>query len=44
LKKYEKVLKKEVGAGKTVIGKLKGKYKGILQFEKVKVEISFDKK
>jgi len=44
LKKYEKILKKEVGASKTVVGKLKGKYKGSLQFEKVKVEILFDKK
>jgi len=44
LKKYEKVLKKEVGASKIVVGKLEGKYKGSLEFEKTKVKISFNRK
>jgi len=43
LKKYEKVLKKEVSAKKIFVGKLQGKYKGSLQFENVKIDISFEK-
>jgi len=43
LEKYVKILKKEVGAKKVRVGKLKGKHKGSLEFEKVKIEIMFDK-
>jgi len=43
LKKYEKNLKKEVGAKKIFVGKVAGKYKGSLQFEDKEIEIAFDR-
>jgi len=43
LKKFEKELKKEVGASKIVFGKLKGKYKGKIELEEKVVELGFDK-
>ncbi|HLC39393.1 MAG TPA: isoleucine--tRNA ligase [archaeon] len=41
LKKFEKELKKEVGAMKIMFGKLQGKYKGEVQFENKLIEIAF---
>jgi len=43
LKKFEKELMKEVGAGKILVGKLKGKFTGKLEFEGKIIEIKFDK-
>jgi len=43
LKKHLNLLKKEVGAKKVVLGELKGKFKGSLEFEGNRVEISFEK-
>lgn len=43
LEKYRKSLMKEVGASKLTIGKLKGKYENILEFEGKQIEIAFDK-
>ena len=42
LKKFEKELKKEVGAGSITFGKLRGKFTGKASFEKNIVEIGFD--
>lgn len=43
LKKYEKILAKEVGAKKIQLGKTEGRYKGSLQFGNAKIEIAFDR-
>ncbi|MDI6798937.1 MAG: isoleucine--tRNA ligase [Candidatus Aenigmarchaeota archaeon] len=43
LKKYVEELKKEVGAKEIKIGKLEGKYRGSLEFEKKRIEIAFNK-
>jgi isoleucyl-tRNA synthetase len=43
LHKYTKLLCKEIGASKIVIGKLKGKFKGQLKFKDKSVEIAFEK-
>jgi len=43
IKKYVEMLKKKVGAKKIEIGKLKGEHKESLEFEKIKVEIAFEK-
>lgn len=43
LKKFVKRLKKDVGASEVIIGKLEGKYVGKLEFEKVEIEVKFDK-
>jgi len=43
LEKYVQSLKKEVGAKEIIVGKLEGEHKGSLKFEKLKVEIAFDK-
>ncbi|MFN6991507.1 MAG: class I tRNA ligase family protein, partial [Fervidobacterium sp.] len=44
LKKFSEKLKHDVGAVSANVGELKGKYKGTLEFDDVKVEIAFDKK
>ncbi len=43
LENYEETLKKEVGAELIAIGETKGKFKGSLEFENKKIEISFDR-
>jgi isoleucyl-tRNA synthetase len=43
LKKFEKELKKEVGAKKIIFGKVDGKYKGSLEFEGKKISMTFEK-
>jgi isoleucyl-tRNA synthetase len=42
LKKYDKLISKEVGAKKLTIGELRGKYKGDLKFENRKIMIQFE--
>lgn len=44
LNKFVNKLKYDVGANKIEIGTLKGKYKGVLEFNDIKIEIAFDKK
>jgi len=44
LEKNIKFLHREVGASGVKIGKLKGKYEGLLKFENKEVKISFDRK
>jgi isoleucyl-tRNA synthetase len=43
LKKFEKELRKEVGASKVLFGKLQGRYNGSLEFEGRKISIAFEK-
>jgi len=43
MKKFEKELMKEVGAGRIVFGKLQGKNKGKVIFESKEVDIAFEK-
>jgi len=43
LKKFEKDLKKEVGAKKIIFGEVDGKYKGSLEFEGKKISMAFEK-
>jgi isoleucyl-tRNA synthetase len=44
LEKNIKFLKREVGAIQIKLGKLKGKYIGLLRFENKEIRISFDRK
>jgi len=44
LEKNIKFLQREVGASGVKIGKLKGKYEGLLKFENKEIKISFDRK
>jgi len=43
LKKYEKDLRKEVGASKIFVGKLQGKHGEMMEFEGKKISIQFDR-
>jgi len=43
LSKYIKLLAKEVGAKKILVGKLQGKHEGILEFNNKKISIKFDR-
>jgi isoleucyl-tRNA synthetase len=43
LKKFVERFHKDVGASEVVIGKLEGKFSGKLEFERVEIEIKFDR-
>jgi len=43
IKKFSKKLKKEVGAAKISVGKIKGEFQDILEFEEKKVQIGFER-
>jgi isoleucyl-tRNA synthetase len=43
IKKFFKKLKKEVGAAKISVGKIKGEFQDILEFEEKKVQIGFER-